>query len=86
MKEKISKKEGRENIEKFFENIKEKSPKEIKKIKKLSANKKIPLEDYKKLFCKKCLNPFIGLEKIRIKKGFKTIKCKNCGKIKKVKL
>lgn len=76
---KISKKYAKEKIEEFFENIKDKVPKEIKKIKRLAANKKIPLKEKKKLFCKKCLNPYFGKEKIRIKNGFVRINCSECG-------
>ncbi|MCR4327274.1 MAG: hypothetical protein NUV46_01710 [Nanoarchaeota archaeon] len=86
MAKKISKTEAREKIKNFFIEIKDKSPKEIKKIKKLSENQRISLGEHKKNFCKKCLFPFNGNEKIRIKKGSKTIECKNCGKIKRIKL
>jgi len=65
-------------IHNFFENIKTKNPKEIKKIKRLAMNKKISLKNYRKLFCKKCLTPYTGNEKIRIRNKMKSIKCKNC--------
>ncbi len=76
---KISKSEASEQIEKFFRDIKTKSSKEIKKIKRLAANKKIPLKEKKKLFCRKCLNPYSGNEKIRIKNNMKSTKCLECG-------
>ncbi len=79
MKYKISKKEAEEKIEEFFQNIKYKSSKEVKKIKRLAANKKIPLKEKRKLFCKKCLNPYSGKEKVRIKSGKKSVECLNCG-------
>ncbi len=81
MKYKISKKEAKEKIEDFFENIKNKTPKEVKKIKRLAANKKIPLKEKRKLFCKKCLKPYSRKEKVRIKSGKKSIECLNCGHI-----
>jgi len=84
MKNKISKNDGKVLIESFFKNIQNKTPKEIKKIKKISMNSKIPLLSYKRLFCKKCLTPFLGNEKIRIKNNCKTVECKNCGKNKKI--
>ncbi len=76
---KISKTETEKQVNEFFSNIKNKTPKEIKKIKKLAMNKKIPLKEKRKLFCKKCLTAFSGKEKIRIKKGIKSIVCEKCG-------
>jgi RNase P subunit RPR2 len=78
--EKISKTELEKQIINFFEDIKNKSAKEVKKIKKLAMSKNIPLKDLRKKFCKKCFAPF-GNSKIRIKNGMKIIECKNCGKI-----
>jgi len=68
-------------IEEFFENIKNKMPKEIKKIKKQAMSQNIPLKEKRKLFCKKCLTPYSGKEKIRIKNKVKTITCKKCGNV-----
>jgi RNase P subunit RPR2 len=81
MKYKISKKQAEEKIKEFFENIKNKTPKEVKKIKRLAANKKIPLKEKRQLFCKKCLTPYSGKEKIRIKSEKKSVVCLNCGYI-----
>lgn len=78
MKTKISKKEAEKQIYDFFKSIKNKTPNEIKKIKRLAMNKKIPLKEKRKLFCKKCLNPYSGKEKVRIKNGMKSIECNNC--------
>ena len=78
---KISKTETEKKIDEFFSNIKNKIKKEIKKIKKLATNKKIPLKEKRKLFCKKCLIPFSGKEKIRIKNQRKSVVCENCGEI-----
>lgn len=78
MKIKIPKKVVQKKIEEFFRDIKGKTSKEIKKIKRLAMNKKIPLKEKRKLFCKKCLNPYLGKEKIRVKKGMKLIECGNC--------
>jgi len=41
-------------------------------------NKKIPLKKKRKLFCKKCLVPFSGNEKVRIKNQRKSVACGNC--------
>ena len=82
---KVSKKEAKNKIENFFKEIKEKSPLEIKKIKKIAMNKRISLGENKKLFCKKCFFPFVN-PKIRIKKGFKIITCEECGAIKRIKI
>jgi len=80
---KLSKTEAKEKIEEFFkeESLKDATPKNIKKIKRLAVNKKIPLKEKKKLFCKKCLNPYSGKEKIRIQGGRKSVECLNCGYI-----
>ena len=78
MKIKLSKTETENKINDFFKDIKNKTSKEIKKIKGLAMNKKIPLKEKRKLFCKKCLIPHRN-PKIRIKKGIKSIECQNCG-------
>lgn len=83
---KISKNDAKEKITNFFENIRRKTPAEIKKIKRLAANQKISLKNEKKLFCSSCLTPFLGGEKIRIKNGFLTTTCRTCGEIKRVKI
>jgi RNase P subunit RPR2 len=77
--ENSSKAEAKKVIDNFFKKIKTKTPKEIKKIKKISKRNKIPLAEKRKLFCKQCLNPYLE-EKIRVKKGKKTIVCAKCGK------
>ena len=81
MKIKLSKIESENKINKFFKDIKNKTPKQIKKIKRLAMNKKIPLKEKRKLFCKKCLNPYLGNEKIRIKKGIRSVECRICRNI-----
>lgn len=81
MKKDISKNKAKEKIGEFFYEIENKTPKEIKKIKRLAMNFKIPLKEKRKLFCSNCLNPFSGKEKVRIKKGIKSVDCNNCGKI-----
>ena len=81
MKSKISKTELTKEIKKFFSDIKNKSPKEIKKIKKSAMNQNIPLREKRKLFCKYCLNSYSGKEKIRINNKIKNIECLNCKKI-----
>lgn len=81
MKNKISKTDVQNQIDDFFKNIREKSSSDIKKIKKIAMSKKIPLKEKRKLFCKYCLNPYKGLEKIRIKNKIKSIECHKCGKV-----
>ena len=77
----ISKKDAEKMIVDFFLDIKSKTSKELKKIKSLAMNKKISLKKYRKLFCKKCLILYSGNEKIRIKKGMKSVECLKCKKI-----
>jgi len=77
MVKKISKSEAKKQIKEFFESIREKNPKQVKKIKKLAMGKNIQLGDKRKLFCKKCLSPYKN-SSIKIKDGFLTITCENC--------
>ena len=65
-------------IEDFFSEIKTKNSEEVKKIKKLAMSHNVPLKERRKLFCKRCLNPYIK-PKVRIKKGMKSTACENCG-------
>ncbi|MFH1359354.1 MAG: hypothetical protein ABIH37_05685 [archaeon] len=78
MNPKCAKTEIQKEIQEFFSNIKNKTPKEIKKIKRLAMSKNIYLKDLRKKFCKKCLNPYVN-PKTRIKNKTKSITCKNCG-------
>lgn len=74
---KISKSEAKKEIEDFFSDINSKTPKEVKKIKKLAMRCNIPLKEKRKLFCKKCLMPYID-SSIKIKEGKIIITCGNC--------
>lgn len=73
---KKSKEEAKKEIEKFFYEIDNKTPKQIKKIKKLAMHHSIKLKDKRKKFCKKCYSP--KLKVIKINKGIKSVKCENC--------
>jgi RNase P subunit RPR2 len=81
---KVSKTESREQIEKFFLNTKDKSPKEIKKIKRFAMSNSIPLGKLRKKFCKKCYSPLKG--KTRINNKIKGITCENCSYVSKWKI
>jgi len=83
---KFSKTEVKKQIEEFFSDVKNKSPKEVKKIKKLAMKSNFPLKEKRKFFCKRCLMPYSGKEKIIIKKEIKTIICRNCNCISRWKL
>ncbi len=78
MKKTISKTEAKKQIEEFFENIQDKSLKDVKKIKKLAMTHKIPLKDKRKLFCNKCMSPHKNAS-IRVKNGLIRINCGECG-------
>jgi len=80
MKSKISKTKSKKQIEEFFLDIKNKTPKEIKKIKRLAMKHNIPLKEKRKLFCKKCYVPYNN-PKTRIKNKKRVIECKNCGNV-----
>ena len=75
---KLLKREAIKQIDEFFNDIQEKTPKEVKKIKNLAASFNIPLKEKRKTFCKKCLNPYKN-PKIRIKRNLKSITCGACG-------
>lgn len=78
---KVSKTGAKKEIEEFFSDIKNKSPKEVKKVKKLAMRYNIRLKNLRKTFCRNCLTPYSGKEKVRIKNGIKKIICENCEKI-----
>jgi RNase P subunit RPR2 len=75
---KLSKLEAKKQIQEFVSNIKNKTPKEVKKIKRLAMRQNIPLKKKRKLFCKKCYSVY-RKPKIRIKNKIKTITCESCG-------
>ena len=74
---KIPKSEAKKQIQEFFSNLKDKTPRDIKKIKRLAMKYNIQLKELRKKFCKKCLMPYKN-PKIRIKDKIKTITCDNC--------
>ncbi len=80
MKKDISKTEAKERIEEFFENLKDKESKDIKKIKRLAMAYNIKLGKKKKYFCKKCLNPYND-SSIRVKDRIIKITCGKCGNV-----
>jgi len=81
MKKELSRTEAENKIKFFFEEIKSKTSKEIKKIKKLAQSRNLKLKERKKYFCNKCLVPFSGKEKIRVKNKVKTITCLSCNAV-----
>ena len=81
---KLSKTEAEKEIREFFEDVKDKSPKEIRKIKKLAMSYNIQLKEKRKKFCKKCYSPDLKIK--GIKNRIKTIECENCGNLMKWKI
>jgi len=80
MAKKLSKKEIEEKIREVLCSSKIPSPQEIKKIKKLAMSRNVKLGELRKKFCKKCYTFFTPSNcEIRIKRGFKRVKCKSCG-------
>ena len=77
MKSKLSKTEVKKEIKEFFLEIRNKTPKEIKKIKKLAMKYNIPLKEKRKLFCKRCLTYYKN-PKVRIKNKIKSVTCREC--------
>jgi|TARA_Y100000310_G_scaffold273090_1_gene288371 RNase P subunit RPR2 len=84
---KLTKQETEKQIKEFFSNVKNKSPKDVKKIKKIAMSNNIPLKNLRKFFCKKCYVVFNkDNSKIRIKNSKKTITCLDCNYISRWKL
>jgi len=75
---KLSKSEAKRQIELFFQDIKNKTPKQVKKIKKLAMSNNIKLKEKRKKICEKCLTPYKN-PKIRINNKTKNTTCENCG-------
>ncbi len=78
-KKRLSKKEAEEKIEKFFSDIKNKTPEEVRKIKRLAMHYNIKLGKFRKKFCKYCFSP--KLRVVSIKNGIKRVRCESCGRI-----
>ena len=76
---KLSKKEAEEKIKEFFKELKNKTPQEIKKIKKTAMKHNIKLKEKRKGFCKKCYS--FDLKTKSTKNKIKTVECKNCKSI-----
>ena len=77
--EKLSKIEANERVEEFFKDLKNKSPEEIRKIKKMAAHYNIKLGDKRKKFCKECFSQNLRVKSVKNKA--KTTECKDCGAI-----
>jgi RNase P subunit RPR2 len=73
---KSDRKEAEEKLKEFFENIKNKTPREIKKMKKLTMKQNIRLGELRKKFCKKCFSSNLIVKNIRNK--IKSVECFNC--------
>ena len=85
MSKKISKVQAKEKINQFFSSINSQTSKDVKKIKKIAMGHNLKLKEKKKLFCKKCLNPYMS-PKIRIKNNVKTLVCENCNYVGRLKI
>lgn len=77
MKIKLSKTEAQKQIESFFSDVKNKTSNEVKKIKRLAMRYNIKLGEKRKLFCKKCYDPYKTFS-IKIKNDSITITCGKC--------
>jgi len=73
---KKNKEEAQAEINEFFKNIKGKTPKEIKKIKRLAMKHNIKLREKRKKFCKKCFSTKLRVKSVKNK--LKTVECENC--------
>ncbi|MBS3074602.1 hypothetical protein J4447_04075 [Candidatus Pacearchaeota archaeon] len=71
--------EIKNEVDKFFENLKDKTPEQIRKIKKKAMSINFKLGKLKRRFCQKCYRIYNFNDKIRIKNNLKVIVCSNCG-------
>lgn len=78
MKKTQSKKEAEKQIEDFFSSLKDKTARDVKKIKRLAMAHNIKLGEKRKFFCKMCLSPHKDAS-IRIKNDIISINCGGCG-------
>jgi RNase P subunit RPR2 len=76
MKTSLNRKQVEEKIGEFFQQASF-TPEQLKKVKRIAMKFNIKLGNYRRMFCKKCLNPLRG--KLSITKTHKTIECKHCG-------
>ena len=85
MVRKLSKGEVRNGIKEFFQDVGNKEPTEVRKIRRLAMKHNIRLGKEKKKFCNKCLSPYKN-PKTRIRKNFKVVTCGTCENVRKWKL
>lgn len=76
---KTIKNQARLEIKQFFGNLKCKSPKEVKKIRRLAMKHNIKLGTLRKKFCKKCFSTDLKIKSVKNKT--KTVQCKDCKNI-----
>ena len=75
--EKVNRKEAEEKIKKFFQS--KKKAEEVRKIKRLAMHHNIKLGELRKKFCKKCYSMNLRVKGIR--KGIKSVECRECGNL-----
>ncbi|MCX6748248.1 MAG: hypothetical protein NT076_01465 [Candidatus Pacearchaeota archaeon] len=76
---KLNKNQAQEKIEEFFSNLENKTPEQVRKIKKLAMTYNIKLKNKRKLFCQECY--FTKLKTLGIKNKVKRVRCLNCSRI-----
>jgi len=76
---KQTKSEAEQEIKEFFKDLKNKDPKDIKKIKRLAMHYNLKLGEKRKKFCKKCFSTKLKVKSI--KNGLKIVECQDCKKI-----
>jgi len=76
---KSSKSEAETEILELFKDLKNRTPKEIRKIKRLAMKHNIKLRELKKKFCKKCFSQDLKIKSVR--KRIKTVECRKCGNL-----
>ena len=81
---KLIKQEAEKEIKTFFEDIKNKKQREIKKIKRLAMKHNIKLGSLRKKFCKRCFSPRLKIKSIKNK--IKITECQQCKNVSRLKL
>ena len=78
-KKRLTREQAEKEINDFFKNIKGKTPKNIKKIKRLAMGYNIKLREKRKMFCQNCFSTKLRVKSIKNK--VKTVVCDKCNKV-----
>jgi len=78
--------EIKKEIDEFFKGIKNRSPEQVRKIRKKAMSVNIKLGVLRKFFCQNCNHVYTSKDSIRINKGLKIILCSSCKERNRIKI